>query len=244
MKPRTLQAFDEYSRGAEARIAALERGPLFLWTDQSPERHRQVRQGAIVVERVTGKDPAAVPEGLIHDWIGAVFLPGATLPQVIGLVQDYDQHKDVYAPEVGASKLVNRNGSDFQVFLRLLKKKVITVVLDTYYDVHYAPVDETRWCSRSYSTRIQEVENASKPNEHALPPGEDHGFLWRLNSYWRFLQRDGGVYVECEAISLTRDIPMGLGWVVGPVVRDLPRESLVSTLQKTRDALAKRGSNN
>jgi hypothetical protein len=70
-----------------------------------------------------------------------------------------------------------------------------------------------------------------------LPPGQDHGFLWRLNSYWRFEERDGGVYVECEAISLTRNVPLGLGWLVNPIIRSLPRESLANTLWATREAV-------
>src|SRR5205814_7167302 len=103
--------------------------------------------------------------------------------------------KAISTPEVMASQLIIHNGNHFKIELRLLKKKVITVVLDTYYDVHYAPVDSTHWYSRSYSTRIQEVENAGKPDESLKPPGKDHGFLWKLYSYWRFVERDGGVYM-------------------------------------------------
>jgi hypothetical protein len=99
-------------------------------------------------------------------------------------------------------------------------------------------VDPTHWYSRSYSTRIQEVENAGKSDESLKPAGKDHGFLWRLYSYWRFVERDGGVYMECQAVSLTRDIPTGLGWMIEPIIRQLPKESLVNTLRKTRDALA------
>jgi hypothetical protein len=135
------------------------------------------------------------------------------------------------------SKLISRNGNDFKIEMRLLKKKVITVVLDTYYDVHYTPVDAARWYSRSYSTRIQEVDNAGKPGERLQPAGHDHGFLWKLYTYWRFVERDGGVYVECQAVSLTRDIPTGLGWLIEPIIRQLPKESLVNTLRKTHDAL-------
>jgi hypothetical protein len=132
---------------------------------------------------------------------------------------------------------VGRKGEEFQVYLRLVKKKVLTVVLDTYHEVHYFQVDATRWYSRSTSTRISEVENAGKADERVLPPGEGHGFLWRLNSYWRFQERDGGVYVECEAISLTRAIPVGLGWMIQPIIRSLPRDSLIHTLEATRSAL-------
>jgi hypothetical protein len=239
LRPRTVQAFDDFIRRLETKLDGESKGSTFLWSDQSPERSRQVRQGQILAQSLTGRNPLPVPGGLVHDWIGAVFIPGATLEKTLRMVQDYDHHKDVYGPEVIGSRLISRNGDDFKIHLRLLKKKVITIVLDTYYDVHYMRLDNVRWASRSYSTRIQEVENAGKPGEHLLSPGGDHGFLWRLDSYWRFAERDGGVWIECEAVSLTRDIPAGLGWLIAPIIRDLPRESLISTLRKAREALSR-----
>ena len=103
-----------------------------------------------------------------------------------------------------------------------LKKKVITTVLDTEHEVHYQMMDATHAWSRSHTTRIQEVDNPGKPNEHLEPEGHGNGFLWRMNTYWRFEEKDGGVYVESESISLTRDIPEGLGWMIGPFVSSIP----------------------
>jgi hypothetical protein len=239
LKPQTVQAFDDYIRQVESRLDDEVKSPAFLWSDQASQRNNQLRQGQVLAESLTGKNPKAVPDGLIHDWIGAVFIPGATLERTLRLVQDYNHHKDIYKPEVLDSRLIEHTGNDFKIQLRLLKKKVITVVLDTRYDVHYVPVDNTRWYSRSYSTRIQEVDNAGRQDERLQPVGKDHGFLWRLYSYWRFVERDGGVYMECQAVSLTRDIPTGLGWMIEPIIRQLPKESLVNTLRKTRDALAR-----
>jgi hypothetical protein len=113
----------------------------------------------------------------------------------------------------------------------------VTVVLDTEFDVHYTQVDQTRWRSVSRSRKVAEVERAGKPDERELPPGTGEGFLWRLVSYWRFVGRDGGTWVECRAISLTRDVPAGLGWLVEPIIRNLPKESLVNTLASARKAL-------
>jgi hypothetical protein len=151
-------------------------------------------------------------------------------------VRNYDNHKNLYRPEVIDSRTLSQQGDNFKIHLRLLKKKILTVVLNTEHDVRYFPLDKTRVHSRSYSTRIQEVDDPGKPAERQLPVGNDHGFLWRLNSYWRFQERDGGVYVECEAISLTRGVPTGFGWLITPIVRDLPRESLTNTLGATRQA--------
>ena len=173
--------------------------------------------------------------------------------QALALVQNYDNHKNIYKPEVIDSKLISHEGNDYRIFLRLLKKKVITVVLDTDHDVHYSALDEKRWQCRSFTTRIAEVEEAGTPKEKVLEPDTGYGFLWRLYSYWKFEEKKGGVnapgerrvaahggdgvYIECRAISLTRDIPLGLGWIIEPIIRKLPQESLIHTLEATRNAL-------
>jgi hypothetical protein len=231
-----LAAYDAYRRQAEARIDAQSRNGPFLWVDASPERLRAVRDGQIVTRPWNEKGQVKIPDGLVHDWIGAVFVPGVTIDRLLASVQDYDRDKVTHKPEVIDSKLLSRNGNDFKIYLRLFKKKVISVVLDTYHEARFTEISPTRWQSRSYSTKIAEVKNPGEPDERELPPGNDHGFLWRLDSYWRFEQRDGGVYVECEALSLTRDVPAGLGWLIEPIIRDLPRESLAGTLRATRDA--------
>jgi hypothetical protein len=236
----TLLAFAEYIEKAEAAMERSLRDGPFLWSDASVERARQVREGKILAEFWSGQHPIKVPDGLVHDWIAAVNIPGATLAQTLAMIQDYDNHKNIYKPEVIDSKLVRHRGNDFQIYLRLLKKKILTVVLDTDHDVHYSEVDAARWCCRSYTTRIAEVEDFGKPAERTLPPDAGYGFLWRLDSYWRFHERDGGMDAECRAISLSRDIPKGLGWIIEPIVGKLPRESLVNTLEATRRGLAAR----
>ncbi len=231
LAPATAQAFDQYIHQAEQRLDS--RG-TFLWSDQSPDRARRVRSGEVVVEPTGPKPEIGVPDGLIHDWVGAVYLPGVTLDRTLALVQDYDHHKQYYKPEVVDSRILSHEGNDYRVYMRLLKKQVLTVVLDTDHDVHYEQVTLKRWRSASRTTRISEVENG-----RPLPAGTGHGFLWRLNSYWRFEERDGGTWVECQAVSLTRDIPTGLGWLIDPIVRKLPKESLARTLAETRAALVR-----
>jgi hypothetical protein len=240
LKPETVQAFERYIHGIEAQLdQRMVPGGRFLWVDDDSGRLARVRQGQVAIENRGSRPTLAVPGGLIHDWIGAVFIPGVTLQKTLALIQDYDHNQDNYKPEVLASRLVSRHGNDFKVYMRLMKKKVITVILDTDYDVRYSALDGGRCHCRAYSTRIAEVQNAGKADEKLLPPGQDSGFLWRLYSYWSFQERDGGVYVECEAISLTRAIPAGLGWLVEPIITTLPRESLANTLQETRNNLRK-----
>jgi hypothetical protein len=237
LRPETRGAFEGYVRQAEARIEAqVARG--FLFAD-NPERRAALGGGAILSETRIPRGELKVPAGLVHDWVGAVFIPDAGVLKTLEVVQAYDRHGELYRPEVVASRLLERSGNDFRVRMRLLKKKVLTVVLDTEHAVRYEEIEPARWWSRSRSTRIVEIQDAGKPRERPLAPDTGHGFLWRLNSYWTFREMDGGTYVECEAISLTRDVPRGLGWLIQPIVRTLPRESLVNTLRATRAAVAR-----
>jgi hypothetical protein len=240
LEPHTVEAFDRYVRLAETRLDRQAHSAGFLWVDGASGRKMRVQRGEAIAEPQAGTGDIEIPDGSIHEWTGAVFIPGATLAKTLALVQDYDNHKAIYKPEVQDSKLVQRTGDEFQVYLRLLKKQLITVVLNTDHDVRYFPLGAARCYSQSHSTRIAEVDNPGEPDEREMEPGHDHGFLWRLNSYWRFEERDGGVYVECEAISLTRSVPVGLGWLVNPIVRTLPRESLENSLRTLRQALAAR----
>lgn len=235
LQPATVQAFDSYIRAAEA---GMKSSGGFLWVDRDPARAGQLRAGQVLSQPWGERAETSIPDGLVHDWVGAAFIPGATLDKTLALVQDYNRHETIY-PEVIDSKLLSRDDGNYRVYLRLLKKKVLTVVLNTEHEVRYTRVDARHAASRSYSTRIAEVENAGKADERELPPGRDHGFLWRLYSYWRFVEQDGGVYLECRAISLTRAVPRGLGWLIEPIIRNLPRESLAGTLRATRDAMAK-----
>ena len=240
LQPATQQAFEHYVQTAEARWqAGQDAGGKFLWVEETPDRMRSVRQGLVVVEPASGNGEIAIPDGSIHDWIGAVFVPGVTIDKTLAVLQNYGNHKKIY-PEVIDSRILEHQGNRYRVYLRLLKKKVLTVVLNTEHDVEYIPISRTRWRSRSYSTRIAEVRDPGTSTEREQPVGDDHGFLWRLYSYWEFEERDGGVFLECREISLTRDIPTGLGWLVQPIIRSLPRESLTKTLEATRGALLKK----
>jgi hypothetical protein len=249
LKPGTIDAFDRYVQLTEAQIdSELARRPPFLWIESLPENRREaayrdLREGRIVIERLQTLDDGKrieVPGGLIHHWIGTIFIPGATLAQTIAFEQDYDNQQQYFRPDVMRSKTLQRNGNDFTIELRFYKKKIITTVIDTTHDVHYQPVDDMHEWSRSHTTRIQEMDNAGKAGEKLEPEGHDRGFLWRMNTYWRFEEKDGGTYVECQSISLTRDIPTGLGWMIGPYVNSVPRESLTFTLDRTRSAVLQR----
>jgi hypothetical protein len=178
-----------------------------------------------------------VPGGMIHDWKGIIFIPGVKLEDVLKILQDYDHHSRYYAPDVQQAKIESRDGDHFKVFMRFRREKVVTVVLDTEQDVNYFPDSPTRAHSRSSATRIAQVDNPGTPQEREKAPGDDDGFLWRMETWWGMEERDGGVYVQNEVVSLTRNIPIGLAWIVEPFVTKIPKETLEFTLQATRKAV-------
>jgi hypothetical protein len=238
LRPETLEHFSTYVTEAEASMTgALEGSAPFLWCQLNPDTFGRVRDGEVVARFWSEEGPVKVPKGLIHDWVGSALIPDSSIAELLALIQDYDNHKNIYGPEVIDSKLMSRRGNDFRIYIRLLKKKIITVVLDTEHEVQYRSLERTRWICRSYTTRIAEVQDAGRTNEKVLPPDTGFGFLWRLYSYWRFEERQEGAYIECRAISLTRDVPFGMGWMIEPIIQKLPKESLIHTLEATRRAL-------
>ena len=238
--------FDRYLRLTEERNETeLKRGSALLWIDSLPEAQRTeayaaLRRGDVQIRQLNTLDSGKTipcPGGLIHHWVGVVFISGAKLEDVLGVLQDYDHQSTIYSPDVERSKIESRDGDHFRVFLRFRRHKVITVVLNTEHDIHYFRDAPNRAHSRSSAVRIAEVENPGKSHEREKPPGDDGGYLWRMETWWRMEERDGGVYVQSEAASLTRDIPTGLGWLVGPFVTSIPKETLVFTLEATRKAV-------
>jgi hypothetical protein len=247
LKQKTLDAFLRYVRLREAQLGEeLKREKPFLYVDALPEGRRQqayaeLQRGEVYIERRKLLDQGSeidCPDGLIHHWLGTVFIPGATLEQAIALVQQYDRHATNYAPEVIASKTLERNGNDYKIFMRFKKKKVVTAILNTHQDVRYVPLGPTRWHSRAWTTRVAQVEDPHRPDGPEKPVGKDDGFMWHLYTYWLFEQRDGGVYIQCEAISLSRDVPVLLMWLK-PFITSVPKESLMFTLGTTRSLLTR-----
>lgn len=171
---------------------------------------------------------------MIHDWERIIFIPGKTLPEVLAILEDYNHHANYFAPDVEQARIEEHHGDDFLVFLRFRRVKIVTVVLDTEHKVTYFHDSPTRAHSRSSAVRISEVENPGTKTEKELAPGEDSGFLWRMETWWRLEEKEGGVYLQNQVVSLTRDIPAGLGWAVEPFVTSIPKESLEFTLGAVR----------
>jgi hypothetical protein len=249
LKTETEGAFERYVKLVEARNESeLKRGTALLWVDglpeeQRPEAYAALKRGEVKMQKLEILDnakPVECPGGMIHHWTGVVFIPGARLEAVLDVLEDYNRHSIYYAPDVERSKIESRVGNHFRVFLRFRRHKVITVVLNTEHEVQYFHDASGKAHSRSSAVRIAEVENAGKSDEREKTPGDDDGFMWRMETWWRMEERDGGVYVQSEVASLTRDIPTGVGWMIKPFVTGIPKETLTFTLEATRKAVEAR----
>ncbi len=239
LKGETLQAWDEYVQAADAGMQRrLSHGGTFLWIDEAPGRASRVRNRAIVVTPAAPHIPKKVPSGLIHDWIGAAFIPGVTIEEVVPILRDYGRYKEFYHPNVIASRSVSTGDSQDRFSIVLMNKTFfLRTALDSDYRASYAHIDDRRMYSISQTTRIQEIAGYGTAGQHMLPEDEGKGLIWRLYGILRFEERDGGLYIEVEAIVLSRDIPAALRWLAEPIVRRVSRESLTTALRQTEEAV-------
>ena len=200
----------------------------------------RLRQGELIIEQLTPSTGAGLPGAMLHDWRGTAFVPGGKAADFERLMKDFNTYPQHYSPQVMQAKILSQRGDHFQASMRVRQKHVITVVMDTVYDITFGRLDAQHGYSISRSTEIDEIDSPGTQSERTLKSSEEHGFLWRLNTYWSYQERDGGLYVQIESVSLTRSIPTGLGWIVGPFVKSVPRESLEFTLRSTCNALQKK----
>ena len=238
LQPETVRSWDEYVRAAESRTQERVNGSKpFLWIDEMPDLVARLRRGEVVVAPVAPAGAVPVPGGLVHHWIGAVFIPGASLDDLFSVVHDYDHYKQFYKPVVADSRTLACTASD-QKFSMVWQNRILFVhaAVQGQYEAHDTLLDRGRGYNIARTVRMQEIEGYHRRDQALLPPGQGNGFIWRIHSIARYQQRDGGVYLELEAIALTRAIPPSLSWMVTPVVSRLSSGSLTTTLRQTRAA--------
>ena len=239
LKPESVQAWDSYISAAEVNLEKrTQQNATFLWVDESPQRLRRVQNGEIVVSETYSGVSKKAPSAHIHDWIGAAFLPGAKIEDVVAVVRDYANYPEYYHPAVVRSKTLAKDhmNDTFSVLL-VNEAALVKTAVETECQSTFTQLSDRRWYGNTSATRIQEIEDYGRSGEHRLPVGEGGGYLWRLASISRFEQRDGGVYLEVEAMALSRDVPLSLRFVVEPIVRRVSRNSLVQSLRQTGQAV-------
>jgi hypothetical protein len=231
--PQAVAAFDSYTGRVEAHLAMQHWSPV---RSLDPQKETRLRRGELIVDRLTPSADSQLPGALLHDWSGTAFVPGAGAEDFERLMENYGAYPQVFSPQVLRARVLERQGDQFRVLLRVRQHHVLTVVLDITSNVRFVRLDAGHGYSISRSTSVAEIDDG-----HSLSPDASHGFLWRINTYWSYEERDGGLYMRIESVSLTRSIPRGLGWAVGPFVESIPRESLEFTLRAVCDALRRQG---
>lgn len=239
LQPSTLKAWDDYIRTADSNMQARLNGRQpFLWVDEAPGRNLILQHGKTLAAPVAGNGIISVPGGLIHHWIGAVFIPRASIASLRAVFRDYDRYKDYYKPVVADSKRLSRTGADDRFSMTWAHRVLfVNAAIEAQYQAGDFAIDARRGYNIATTVQVREIEGYGQRDERLLPPGQGSGYIWRMQGIARFEERDGGVYLELEAIALTRDIPGSLRWLVGPVVNHLSVNSLTTTLRQTRDAV-------
>lgn len=232
--PEATAAFNSYIGRVETGLDAQHRSADRLL---APVDFTRLHSGDLIIDQLTSGAGTELPGALLHDWRGTAFIPGGKAADFERLMKNFDAYPKVYAPQVLTARILEHDGDHFQTGLRVQQKHLLTVVMDMTYDIAFGRPDAQRGYSTTRSTKITEIDSPGTAREHALSPGEEHGFLWRMNTYWSYEELDGGLYIQIESVSLSRSIPIGLGWAIGPFIESVPHDSLEFTLRATSNAL-------
>jgi hypothetical protein len=232
----TLRVWDDYVGSVNTSMAErnAESRP-FLWVDESSEARRRVQNGELVI---TNHDPRKVPQGLIHHWVGVMFLPNVSLDQVMRVLNSYDRYSDIYKPLIRKSSVIEQAGDTVKLNVLAVQKAFsVTAAVETDEEIQVARPTPNRVCITANSVRLEEIANYGQASEHSFPEARRPGYVWRALIVQRLEQRDGGVYVELETISLSRGIPVEVRWLIKPLTDELPRKMMSDILNETRTAV-------
>jgi hypothetical protein len=230
--PAAVAGFNAYVTRVEAGLADRHSSAdAFL----APVDWSRLHKGEVIIDQLN--PGTELPGAVLNDWRGAAFVPGASGADFERVMRDFGSYPQIYSPQVLTARVLAHDGDRYQVTMRVRQKHVITVVMDTAYDVTFGRLDEKHGQSVSHSTSIAEIDAPGTGHERALAASEDHGLLWRMNTYWSYEERDGGLYIQIESVALSRSVPAGLGWAVDPFIQSIPRDSLEFTLRATCTAL-------
>jgi len=236
----TVRAWDEYIRIVDLSMEERVGGNKpFLWIDDSPEIRRRVQHSEVVV---TNHDPQKVPHGLIHHWVGVMFVPNLTLDQVMSVLNNYDRYNELYKPLITKVAVIERGGDNVKLTVVAVQKVFsVTAAVETHNEVKIVRPTSNRVMITSNAVRVQEIADYGEPNEHPFAEAQRPGYVWRAVVMQRLEERDGGVYVEFETVSLSRGIPLEVRWLIKPLTDNLPRKLMFDMLNDTRAASQQQG---
>lgn len=214
---KTVQAFQSY-------VETFERGYMKpfadsgkLWIDAEPccKRNEAAYTGRPVVQARLNEDVAG---GSIHHFSASMHVDGATIEDMQRLMEDYPDYPSNFKPDVTKASAElqpdSRKGDDHYVSHLTLTESTLwmNVQFDTQYDTHYRYVDDRRWISKSASLHLKEQKDAKDVSKGYFPEGDDHGFLWRTNTYWFARRTSSGLDLEADSITLSRTNVPGFAW--------------------------------
>ena len=210
--PETTAAFDRYVQITEEGFAKQQGFQNFLWLDHHPKEKTMVWLQQSIVQPMKTLDQGieiAVPGAHLEHWYGGVFLESrdSDADHLRGLLMNLAGYQDFFRQQIIESKLIKREGDNFDFLLRFHKKQFNTVVLNVQESGKYTLVDPTHWTFATHSTHIGEAEHP-RDKKKLDEERDDAAPLWRLNFYWRVQQSDNGCYVELQVITLQ---PEGAG---------------------------------
>jgi hypothetical protein len=244
LPPAALQEWHLYTNAARGEVSSRALvGKPFLRSDEYAEMRGQIRSGQVATREMNASLKKHLPSSLIHHWAGGIFIPNATIAEVVQVLRDYPRYKDMYRPTVQESSRMERaplsmgNNPDAYRSIMAYKSALIKTAFQTEYEVLYLRPNSQSGYSLMRTTRVQEIDKFGSPGQRFLPEGQGSGIIWSLFGLTRFVERDGGVVLEVEAIGLSRGIPMGLRWIVQPIVRRVLRESLAISLRQTKESV-------
>jgi hypothetical protein len=241
LSPASVSEFNSYVATVESRLAQQHRAQSTFLAPlaSAPQTEARLRHGELIVDKLTPSTSPVSAGAMLHHWRGTAFVPGATAADFLRVTQNFSAYPKYFAPQILQAKVLDQQADHLRASMRIRQHHLVTVVFDINADIDYGRLDPQHQYSFAHSTGISEIDAPGTAKEHALSPSNDHGYLWRLNTYWSFEERDGGLYMQIESVSLTRSVPSGLGWLIGPFVESVPRESLEFTLRSTCNALRK-----
>ena len=234
----TLRAWNVYIHAASLDMAERADGSRpFLWVDDSPEIRRRVQQNEVVVANL---DPRKVPHGLIHHWVGAVFVPNTALDEVMSVLNRYDRYNNLYKPLITKVAVHERGENNVELTVVAVQKALsVTAAVEMDYEVKIERPTPNRVLITSAAIGVREIADYGRPSEHPFTETQRPGYVWRALVVQRLEHRDGGVYVEFETVSLSRGIPLEVRWLIEPLTNDLPRKLMFDMLNDTRAAVQK-----
>lgn len=233
----TLHAWDRAVRQARTELAGQASSPdCFLWIDRQPGRLERARLGGAAWIYSPHGGGLAVPSGLIHHWIGTVFIPNVRLFDAVSVLQDYDSYAQIYQPGVISSKLLSRTGEEFKYRLKFVQKGFgVKAGLLGEFRSTYFRIDARTGYSVTEATDLVELQDAGGEAEQRLSMSAARGYVERVFTIVRYRETERGVYAEVDTRTLSRGIPVAVRWLIAPIIERFSRQTMADTLERLRD---------